>query len=60
MEEFAERTKRIAKFGLLVFVLILFSQKNFAQISRRAKTVSSENFLFVTDEKKFFVNQDAT
>ncbi len=60
MEKFAKRAKKIAKFGLLVFVLILFSQKNFAQISRRAKTVSSENFLFVTDEKKFFVNQDAT
>lgn len=60
MEEFAKRAKRIAKFGLLVFVLILFSQKNFAQISRRAKTVSSESFLFVTDEKKIFVNQDAT
>lgn len=60
MEKFAKRAKKIAKFGLLVFVLILFSQKNFAQISRRAKTVSSENFLFVTDEKKNFVNQDAT
>ena len=59
MEEFAERTKRIAKFGLLVFVLILFSQKNFAQISRRAKTGDAENLLFEADEE-FFVNQDAS
>ena len=59
MEKFAKRAKKIAKFGLLVFVLILFSQKNFAQISRRAKTGDAENLLFEADEE-FFVNQDAS
>lgn len=60
MEKFAGRTKKIAKFGLLVFVSILFSQKNFAQNSRRAeKVASSENYFFEADEEFFFVNQDS-
>lgn len=58
MEEFAERTKKIARLGLLVFALILFSQKNFAQISRRVINVDGENFLFEADEE-IFVNQNA-
>lgn len=58
MEEFAERTKKIAKFGLLVFALILFSQSIFAQISRRTKTGDGEYFLFESDEE-IFANQDA-
>lgn len=58
MEEFAERTKKIARLGLLIFISILFSQKNFAQIFRRVINVDGENFLFEADEE-IFVNQNA-
>lgn len=59
MEEFAERTKKIARFGLLVFVL-LFSQWLSAQISPRAKNPSAgENYLFHAEEEFIFENQVA-
>ena len=59
MEKFAERTKKIAKFGLLVLILILFSQSFFAQNSSRNKNSVDENFLFETEEEFFFVNENA-
>lgn len=59
MEKFAKRRKAFARFGLLVFVSFLFSQKIFAQNSHRAKIVADENFLFEASEEFFFVNQNA-
>ncbi len=57
MEKFAKRRKAFARFGLLVFVSFLFSQKIVAQNSRRAKIVADEIFSFEASEEFIFVNQ---
>lgn len=59
MEKFAKRRKAFARFGLLVFVSFLFSQKIVAQNSRRAKIVADEIFSFEASEEFIFVNQSA-
>lgn len=57
MEKFAKRRKSFARFGLLVFISLLFSQKIFAQNSRRAEIAAGESLFFESDEEFFFVNQ---
>jgi len=59
MEKFAKRRKAFARFGLLVFVSFLFSQKIVAQNSLRAKIVADEIFSFEASEEFIFVNQSA-
>lgn len=59
MEEHARRTKKIARFGLLVFASVLLSHGIAAQTSRRAGTATNENMFFYADEDSFFVGQDA-